>query len=50
MKCRFYLFGFVFSLLIALIIYVNSTKTYEAQKEKINQLEEKIELLEKQKA
>jgi len=48
MKCKFYLYGFVFSALIALMIFFNSKKGLEKQAEEIKQLETKIELLEQQ--
>ena len=48
MKCKFYLFGFVFSALVALLIFVNSKKGLEKQASEIEKLETKIEQLESQ--
>jgi uncharacterized protein (DUF3084 family) len=46
MKCTFYLYGFVFSALVALLIFFNSKKGLEKQAAEIEQLEAKIEVLE----
>ena len=46
MKCKFYLFGFVFSALIALMVFYNSKKGLERQESTIERLEFKIEELE----
>lgn len=45
MKCTFYLYGFVFSALVALLIFYNSKKGLDKQAAEIEQLETKIELL-----
>lgn len=47
MRCKFYLYGFVFSVLIALMIFFNSKKGLEKQASDIIKLETKIEKLEK---
>ena len=46
MKCKFYLFGFVFSALIALMVFYNSKKGLERQESTIERLEFKIQELE----
>lgn len=46
MKCKFYLYGFVFSALVALLIFFNSKKGLDKQAHEIEKLEAKIELLE----
>lgn len=48
MKCTFYLYGFVFSVLVALLIFYNSKKGLDKQEHLIQQLEAKIEVLEEQ--
>ncbi len=45
MKSKFYMYGFVFASLIALLTYFNSKKSYEAQAKEINQLKAQIEQL-----
>lgn len=46
MKCTFYLYGFVFSALVALLIFFNSKKGLDKQAEEIKQLEAQVEMLE----
>ncbi|MFO7702081.1 hypothetical protein [Psychroflexus maritimus] len=47
MKSKFYMYGFVFASLIALLMYFNSKKTYEAQAREIDLLKTQIEQLKK---
>lgn len=48
MKCKFYLYGFVFSALVALLIFVNSKNGLDKQETEIKKLELKVESLENQ--
>lgn len=48
MKCKFYMYGFVFSALIALMIFFNSKKGLDKQAADIKKLEAQIERLENQ--
>ncbi|MCH8534914.1 MAG: hypothetical protein LAT51_07600 [Flavobacteriaceae bacterium] len=47
MKSKFYMYGFVFASLIALLIYFNSKKSYESQAREIEKLNTQIEQLKK---
>lgn len=42
MKCKLYLYGFVFSALIALVLYVTLNEQIERQSKEIEILEDKI--------
>ncbi len=48
MKNNFYLYGFVFALLVALLVYFNSSKGLERQEREIDRLEKQVSTLEKQ--
>ena len=43
MWCKIYLYGFVFSALIALLLYVSLNEQIQRQQKKIEILEDKIE-------
>jgi cell division protein FtsL len=46
MKNNFYLYGFVFALLVALLVYFNSSKGLDRQSREIDKLEQQIIQLE----
>ena len=46
MWCKIYLYGFVFSALIALLLYVSLNEQIERQQKQIEILEDKIEVYE----
>jgi len=50
MWCKIYLYGFVFSALIALLLYVNLNEQINRQQKKIEILEDKIEKYEQSKS
>ena len=47
MWCKIYLYGFVFSALVALLLYVSLNEQIERQQKQIEILEDKIEAYEK---
>lgn len=47
MKNNLYLYGFVFALIVALLIYFNSSKGLERQQREIEQLHKQLLILEK---
>ena len=49
MWCKIYLYGFVFSALIALLLYVSLNEQIERQQKQIEILEDKIEAYEEAK-
>ncbi len=46
MWCKIYLYGFVFSALVALLLYVSLNEQIERQQKQIEILEDKIEVYE----
>ena len=46
MKNNFYLYGFVFALLVALLIYFNSSKGLDRQSREIEKLQQQVIQLE----
>ena len=49
MWCKIYLYGFVFSALVALLLYVSLNEQIERQQKQIEILEDKIEAYEEAK-